>query len=136
MKLREIVICYKTLGEAKVTKLSDADVVKIVKARKMMRSIVEDFEAFLKDCQEKFKPEDFDDIQEKVQKWAELSDEEKIDCNKTLLTYQKKIDKALQEEQEKEIELALEKLEEGAGSKLLSENGWEVRKLDEIDIIL
>lgn len=26
MKLREIVICYKTLGEAKVTKLSDADV--------------------------------------------------------------------------------------------------------------
>lgn len=136
MKLREIVICYKTLGEAKVTKLSDADVVKIVKARKAMRPIADDFEAFLKDCQEKFKPENWEQIQEKAQKWAELSEEDKLACNKAIIAYQKKLDEALVEEQEKEVELTLEKLEEGAESKLLLENGWEVKRLDEIAIIL
>ena len=136
MKLREIVICYKTLGEAKVTKLSDADVVKIVKARKAMRPIADDFEAFLKDCQEKFKPEDWDKVQEKVQKWSELSEEEKLACNKVIIAYQKKLDEALVEEQDKDGELTLEKLDEGAESKLLLENGWEVKRLDEIALLL
>lgn len=136
MKLREIVICYKTLGEAKVTKLSDADVVKIVKARKAMRPIADDFKAFLKDLEEKFKPEDWDKVQEKMQKWSELSKEEKLACDKVIIAYQKKLDEALIEEQEKDVELTLEKLEEGAGSKLLSENGWEVKRLDDIALLL
>jgi len=65
-----------------------------------------------------------------------LSEEEKLACNKVIIAYQKKLDEALVEEQEKEVELTLEKLEEGAGSKLLLENGWEVKRLDEIGLLL
>lgn len=136
MKVKEIVDCYKTLGEAKVTKLSEADVVKIVKARKTLRPHAEDFEAFLKDCQEKFKPTDFDKVQEKAQKWDSLTNEEKIEVNKVLIDYQKKLNDAILDEQEKEIEVTLEKLEDGAGSKLIQENSWEVKKLEDIDVML
>jgi DNA-binding ferritin-like protein len=65
--VKKVVICYKTLGEAKVTKLEESEVIKIVKARKMMRQIADDYEAFLKDIQEKFKPENWDEIQKKIQ---------------------------------------------------------------------
>ena len=68
--IQKIVSAYKVLGEAKVTKLEEGEVIKVVKARKAMRPIADDFDAFLKDCQEKFKPENWDEVQEKVAQWT------------------------------------------------------------------
>lgn len=136
MKLIELVACYKALGEAKVTKLEEGEVVKIVKARKAMRPFAEEYDAFLKDCQEKFKPENFDEIQGKVQKWNDLSDEEKVATNKSLGEYQTKINDAVKAELEKEVEVSVEKLSESSATKILLENGWELKKLDEIEVML
>lgn len=142
MKLKEIVAAYKTLGEAKVSKLEESEVIKIVKARKEMRKYADDYEAFLKDVQEKFKPEDWDDIQTKVQKWQQegenttLTEAERIEINKALIEYQKKVETAVREELEKEIDITVEKLNEGVSTKLLVENGWEIKKLDDLDILL
>lgn len=136
MKLIELVACYKALGEAKVTKLEEGEVVKVVKARKAMRPFAEEYDAFLKDCQEKFKPENFEDIQSKVQKWNELSDEEKVETNKALAEYQTKINEAVKAELEKEVEVSVEKLSENSATKILLENGWELKKLDEIEVML
>ena len=136
MKLIELVACYKALGEAKVTKLEEGEVVKIVKARKAMRPFAEEYDAFLKDCQEKFKPENFDEIQGKVQKWNDLSDEEKVATNKALGEYQTKINEAVKAELEKEVEVSVEKLSESSATKILLENGWELKKLDEIEVML
>lgn len=142
MKLKEIVAAYKTLGEAKVSKLEESEVIKVVKARKEMRKYADDYEAFLKDVQEKFKPEDWDDIQTKVQKWQQegenttLTEAERIEINKALIEYQKKVETAVREELEKEIDITVEKLNEGASTKLLVENGWEIKKLDDLDILL
>lgn len=77
MKLKQLIAAYKALGEAKVAKLEASEVIKIVKARKAMRPIADEYDAFLKDCQEKFKPENWDEIQSKAQKWNELTDDEK-----------------------------------------------------------
>lgn len=142
MKLKEIVAAYKTLGEAKVSKLEESEVIKVVKARKEMRKYADDYEAFLKDVQEKFKPEDWDDIQTKVQKWQQegenttLTEAERIEINKVLIEYQKKVETAVREELEKEIDITVEKLNEGSSTKLLVENGWEIKKLDDLDILL
>lgn len=142
MKLKEVVTAYKVLGDAKVSKLSEKEVIKVVKARKTMRAIAEDYEAFLKDCQEKFKPEDWDDVQGKLQQWQQegenttLTEDERIAINKSIIAYQSSIDKAVKDELEKEIELSIEKLDEETPSKLLLENAWEVKKLDEIEILL
>ena len=142
MKLKEIVVAYKTLGETKVSKLEEADVIKILKARKEMRKYVEDYEAFLKDVQETFKPENWDEIQTKIQKWQQegenttLTEAERIEINKILIEYQKKVDAAVREELEKEIEISIEKLSNDASTKLLVENNWEIKKLDDLDILL
>lgn len=136
MKLKEIVNAYKALGEAKVSSLEESEILKIVKARKAMRSIVEDFEAFLKDVQEKFKPENLEELQIKAQKWSELSDEEKMEINKTFRQYEQAMNAALLEEQEKEFELNIDKLSEESVSKLLKDNEWSINKLDEISIMV
>lgn len=140
--IKNIVSAYKVLGEAKVTKLEEGEVIKVVKARKAMRPIADDFDAFLKDCQEKFKPENWDAIQGKVQQWQKegenttLTEAERIDINKSLMEYQRKIDAAMKDELAREVEVAVETLKEDSATKLLVENGWELKKLDEIEVML
>lgn len=140
--IKNIVSAYKVLGEAKVTKLEESEVIKVVKARKAMRPIADDFDAFLKDCQEKFKPENWDEVQEKVQQWQKegenttLSEAERVDINKALVEYQRKIDAAMKDELAREVEISVETLKEESATKMLVENGWELKKLDEIEVIL
>lgn len=136
MKLKEIVDAYKALGEAKVHNLEESEILKIVKARKVMRQYAEEYDTFLKDCQEKFKPENFDEIQSKIQKWDELTNEEKVSINKVLIAYQQSINNAVVEELEKIIDITFDKLNEDTISKLLKNNEWPINKLDELQIML
>lgn len=140
--MKDVVSAYKVLGDAKVVKLEESEMIKVVKARKAMRPIADDYDAFLKDCQEKFKPEGWDEIQNKLQQWQQegenttLTEAERIELNKAVIGYQKKIDSALKDELKREVELNIEPLKEESATKLLVENGWELKKLDEIEIIL
>lgn len=142
VSVKKIVDAYKLLGEAKVTKLEDADKIKVLKARKAMRVIADDFDAFLKDAQDKFKPEDWSYVQKKVAQWQEegekttLSEDERKSINKVLIAYQTSIDKAVKAELEKEIEIEIEKLSEGSDIKLMSANDWTPNQLDLIDMLL
>lgn len=141
-KIKQVIEAYKLLGEAKVTKLEESEVIKVVKARKAMRPIADEFEAFLKDCQDKFKPENWDELQKKVQQWQQegekttLTEAERIEINKAIIDYQSKINTAINEELNREIEINIEKLKDGSDTKLLVENSWELKKLDEIEIML
>lgn len=136
MKLKELIAAYKALGEAKVTKLEASEVLKIVKARKAMRPFAEEYEAFLKDCQEKFKPVTWDEIQAKAQKWESLTDDEKKDLNIVLMEYNNKINEAILDEIEKEVEVSVEKLNEDSLTKMLQENEWEVKRLEELEVLV
>lgn len=142
MKIKEIVNAYKVLGDAKVTKLEESEVIKIVKARKAMRTIAEDYEAFLKDVQEKFKPENWDTIQSKIQQWQRegenttLTEQERIEINKVVIEYTRKVDSAVKEELEKEVSIDIDKLKEDSLTKLLIENDWELKKLEELEVLL
>lgn len=141
MKVKSIVEAYKLLGNAKTTNLDDADKSKILKARKAMRPIADEFDAFLKDAQEMFKPEGWKETQEKLAQWQQegekttLSEEERIAINKALIGYQSAIDKAVKAELDKEIEIEIEKLSEGSDIKLMSANDWTPNQLDLIDVM-
>lgn len=141
MKVKTIIEAYKLLGNAKVSNLDDADKSKILKARKAMRPIADEFEAFLKDAQELFKPEDWEEVQGKISQWQQegekttLSEEERIAINKALIGYQSSIDKAVKAELEKEIEIEIEKLSEGSDIKLMSANDWTPNQLDLIEMM-
>lgn len=132
MKLVKIVNAYKVLGEATTSKISEEEILKIVKIRKAMRPHSEEFEAYLKDCQEKFKPENWNSIEEKSRKWDSLSEEDKISVNKELIAYQKKINDAILEEQEKDIELSFDKVSENTILSIGKENGWNFSKIEEL----
>lgn len=136
MKLNKVIAAYKCLGEAKVTKIDESEVLKIVKNRKAMRAVAEEYDAFLKDCQEKFKPENFDELQSKAQRWNELSEEVKVKVNNSLREYEKKINEAVRDELDKEVDITLEALNDSTLTKMLVENGWELRKLDEMEAVL
>ena len=124
------------LGEAKVTKIDFTEALKIIKARKAMRPFAEEYDAFLKDCQEKFKPAAWDEVQAKAQKWESLTDNEKKDLNIVLMQYNNKINDAVLGELEKEVEVTVEKLNEDTLTKILQENDWELKKLDELEVLL
>jgi hypothetical protein len=136
MKLKQLIAAYKALGEAKVTKLDASEVLKIIKSRKEMRPHAESYEAFLKDCQEKMKPEIWPEIEAKAKKWDELTDSEKKAVNKVLMEYNEKINAATIEELEREIEVSVEALSEESIIKILQENNWPVSKLEEVEILL
>lgn len=139
--VKQIVAAYNALGDAKLTKLDDAEKSKVVKARKAMRPIADEYEAFLKDVQEKFKPENWDEIQEKIQQWQKegekttLTEEERIELNKAIIGYQNGVDKAVKEELEKEVELNFDKLSEDSDVKIMSASDWTPKQLDAIDIM-
>ena len=142
MKVKSIVEAYKLLGNTKTTNLYDADKGKILKARKAMRPIADEFEAFLKDAQEMFKPEGWEETQKKLAQWQQegekttLSEEERIAINKALIGYQSAVDKAVKAELEKDVEIEIEKLSEGSDIKLMSANDWTPNQLDLIDMLL
>lgn len=142
MKVKSIVEAYKLLGNAKTTNLDDADKAKILKARKAMRPIADEFEAFLKDAQEMFKPEGWEETQNKLAQWQQegekttLSEDERKSINKALIGYQSAIDKAVKAELDKEVEIEIEKLSEGSDIKLMSANDWTPNQLDLIDMLL
>ena len=141
VSVKKIVDAYKLLGNAKTTNLEDSDKAKILKARKAMRPIADEFEAFLKDAQEMFKPEGWEETQKKLAQWQEegekttLSEDERKSINKALIAYQTSIDKAVKDELNKEVEIEIEKLSEGADIKLMSANDWTPNQLDLIDMM-
>lgn len=140
--VKQVVECYNVLDKAKATKLEVADVIKILDARKAMRPTATNYDAFLKDCQEKFKPEDWDNIQKDLQQWQNegenttLSEERRIELNKAVIGYQNNINKALKSELEREIELNIEPLGKDARAKLMVENGWSIAEYDIVENVL
>lgn len=143
MKLRELISAYNRLGGATMTKLDDKDVVKALKARKAMRPHAEEYEAFLKDCQEKFKPEGFEEDNKVrlsvINKIKEDKDykptESEIESCNNVASYFNKVNKALEGELEKVIEINIEKLSEGSDVKLMQENKWKPYELEELDML-
>ena len=140
--IKQVVDCYRALDKTKANKLEESEKIKILNARKAMRPIYESFEAFLKDTQEMFKSEDWEEIQKKVQQWQQegenttLTASEKNLLNEALIKYEKSVSSAIKEEQAKEVELDIEKLKENSDIKLMSENDWDFGRLSLIEIIL
>lgn len=136
MKVKDIVAAYKALGEARTSTLNIEDVLVIVKARRAMRPIVDDYEAFVKDVLEKAKPADFDKLVEIERRLDTATQEEKEYHLKGVVAYRAACSNACDEEFAKEVNIDLGKLSQEVQVKLLKENGWSVAKLDELAIMI
>lgn len=113
MKQSEVLNAYRVLGESKMSTLEVSEVIKVVKARKAMRPIAEGLDAFMKD------------VQEKAASWESMSEEHRAELNK-----------AVNDELAKEVELEFEKLSEESIAKLIQENGFKAREIDLLEIMV
>lgn len=142
--LEKIWAAYNTLGKAKISKLDEAEMIKVLKARKVMRTYVDELRAFEEDVEEKIKPEGFE---EQANIYNATLDKFKADKNykatkeeeeafKVVSEFFNKKNRMMKDEMDKEVELDIECLSIESEARLLAENGWESEKTDEILIIV
>lgn len=130
----KIVKAYAKLGDVKVTTLEDKEVMKVIRMRKAMRPVSEDFNAFLEDVKTKFKPEGFEDTVRKAQEgWDKMTDAEKKAANELVTGYNRKVEVAVKEESEKEVEIEFKPLSEDSLTKLMKENSLTVAEMEMLD---
>lgn len=121
----DIVTAYRLINTAKLGKMEDAEKFAIIKAVRQLKKVGTDFDDFLKDAQERLKPEGFDKIVGKIQSKEELASDEQSALDK----YNKDVAECLSEELGKEIELDFEPLSEEAVGRFIASNDFNVSEI-------
>ena len=142
MKTMNIIAAYNELVGSKLTKMGGEGKITVVKIIKAFKPIATDYEDFRKDALERLKPEGFDKMAEKAQKWQSegekttLTATERAEINKFFADYQIEVDKCLKEETEKEHELDYPKLTDKEFTELCDGNDWTAGQMLELMDIL
>ena len=142
MKTIDIVKAYRIINDAKLTKMEDADKFKVIKATRQLKPVAASFDEFVKEAQERLKPEGWDDMQKKARQWQEdgdksaLTAEERREINRYFMDYNAKVEECVKEEAEKEPELTYERLSEEAFGQFIASNDYDVRTIIELENIL
>lgn len=131
MKKVDILNAYGLVNEAKLTKLDDIAKFKVIKACKVMRPIVEDFQGFEQDAKKKLAADDHDKMVEVFNEWRkelkEPNDEQK-EAIKYVNKYTNNVNECLYEELNKDVEATWEKLSEEGLKKFVASNDWNVQQ--------
>lgn len=136
MKFVDVFVAYDVLGNASMSTLDVESVGVILDNRMLMRSRVDEYKALLADAQEKFKPENYDEIMQMKQNWNNLSANERELVNTTIAEYSNKLGTVLEPKLNEEIDIELKKISLKDASKLMVENKWTPNDLDKISIII
>ena len=132
VKADKIVAAYQILTSPKtqekpgivISSLDTSDIFKVVRATNAFKAVAVAFEDFRRDAAERLRPENWDEIVEKANRFKELSDEDKIAVNKAISDYNRQIDECVASELEKDKEIdAYEHLSEDALGTLIKSNG-------------
>ena len=123
VKTQDALSVYNVLKSLKIAKLSKADQFAVLRAARALKPVAIGFEDFVKDAQERLKPEGFDGVIEKSQRFNTLSDEEKRAVNEAATAYQRDVDECVKPELDsfKEVD-CFEPLSEDAISGIASSN--------------
>ena len=134
MKKIEILEAYSLINEAKLSKLDIGAKIKIIKACKEMKPVVEQLQDFEKDARKKLEGDNHKEIVELVQKWQEegenttLTIDERKNINKYLADYNNRVNLCLKEEMDEIVELCFEKLSDSELEKFIDSNDWTVNQ--------
>ena len=134
MKKIEILEAYSLINEAKLSKLDIGAKIKIIKACKEMKPVVEQLQDFEKDARKKLEGENHKEMVELVQKWQEegenttLTIDERKNINKYLADYNNRVNLCLKEEMDEIVELCFEKLSDSELEKFIDSNDWTVNQ--------
>lgn len=125
IKADNVISAYRILNNAKLGKMEDAEKFALIKAVRQLKKVGTDFDDFLKDAQEKLKPENFEAIAGKVQNKEELTPEEAAKLNK----YNADVTTCVKDELDKDVELTFAPLSEEAIGRLIASNDFAVAEI-------
>ena len=142
MKTIDIVNAYNVLNGAKLAKMQDADKFTVIRAMRALKPIQADYEAAVRDAQERLKPEDFDALQKKAADWnathkdkklTDLTPEERATLdgiNAAYRDYTEKVEQCVRDLAETEKTLDYTRLSQDAFGKLLESNPeWKMQEI-------
>lgn len=130
VKTQDVVNGYAILKTVKIGKLDKADQFKVFRNARALKPVATAFDDFVTDARERLKPEGFDEIVEKSQRFKTLSDEERADVNVAIMKHNKEVEDCVRAEAEKEVEIEVpEGLGESALSTIATENNLDVQSM-------
>lgn len=136
IKTENLSLLCEIIGKAKLTKMEDADKCKVIKILRILRPTLTDIEQVRKDAIEKFKPEDWGEIEPKfvelVSKKSNISQEEANYVMKAVSELDKKVKSCINEEFGETLNFDTPTLSDSAFEKLLASNDWDVNTGDTI----
>ena len=119
VKTSDAVAVYNILRKLNIARLKKEDAFVVLRAANRLKPAASAFEEFVKDAQERLKPEGWD---ERSQKFDSLPDAEKAEFNKAASAYQKDVEECVKTELEKEIEIETALLGEEGLADIIASN--------------
>jgi hypothetical protein len=126
---------FGILSNSTSTTLDDAERIKLLDVRRVLRPIAKPYESFAEDARETLKFAGFDELSVKASSNA-LKGDEILAWNMNYVRYQKSLKAALDAELKKECEIDVVKISRATFIALLKENHWKNGVEDILDPII
>lgn len=118
------VIVHRILLKAKFAKMKDGDQFNILRIRRQIKKVAEDYDDFLKDVREKLQPEGYNLLQTK----ENPTPEERT----TILEVERKVNSCMEPELKKEIELDFTPVSEECMKGFIESNDFTIGEIGEV----
>lgn len=135
MKKINAVGAYNILNGAKLTKMADTDKYTVIKIMREIKPITVEITEALEVAREKLKSDNHATLQERVQRWNELSESEKVEINSYFNKYNASVDEAMKELTEEDFELKNHLCEESFAS-LIASNDFDVATIMSLEEVI
>lgn len=132
----QIVNAYYALESIGTTTLEVADIASVLSARRALRPHVEDYESFVADAREKFKPANYDELVEIEQRMNDATDEEKRTHSIGVFNYNKTIEDAVMSEFAENIDVADAMLPIETAAKIAKAKEWTIEQMNVLSILM
>lgn len=136
IKTDNIVSVFRAINQAKLSKLDTAEKFAVIKAARAIKPTAANFDDFVKDAREKLEPDNFAEIQEKMNDFNKLTDNEKNEVNSVVTKLNQDLQKCAEDELNKEVEIEIEALSDEIISKLADSNDFTVETILMIQDVL
>lgn len=148
IKTNEVLEAFGVLNDAKYSKLSDEDKVRLWKIVRSLKPVATKFKEDIKDASEKFQQE-FTDFQSRLnnarayesakkqgKEELQMTEAEYLDFKKDFAKFDKLVSDAVKEYSEVDVEVEFETISEDAFGKLMASNDWTVEQVTKVDFII
>lgn len=132
LKTVEVAGLYALLKDAKYSRMERKAKMAFIRILCEITSIAENFQKKIQTIQDKLKPENFDELNEKRSNFASLTSEQQVELDDAFNKYYKEVDEAIKPFGEEIVELKSEKLSEEQFEGFVDTNDYTAGQIVEI----